>query len=485
MKKEKSLTINFIYNFLYTGLNLLFPIIVSPYISRVLGADNSGKVDFANTIVNWFLIFAVFGSTTYGIREIARVRDEKDELNRVFTELFTINCITTGITIIVYFLAIVSVKKFQEEALLFLALSFTLILNIFTLDWFYQGIEEYRYITVRSFLFKILALIATFVFVKKRDDYIIYGIIGVLATSLSGILNYLYSKRFVRLSFKGLNIKRHFKGLSIFFVTSFITNIYLTIDKVILGFAIDDKSVAFISKSRSVINMAVAVSTAVSHVALPRASYYIHKQKETYINFVKRVPNYILWFSMPLALGCIFLAPNIMYILGGKEFLPASMPLAIMAVTIILIPLSTFYQEQILVVSGKESWGAYCSFISSAISLILNVMLIPLCGVIGAAITYVMAEAISCIIKAYLTHKKLLYNDVRVLTGSSIYYLAATIIMGLIVLAVKAAVSNVVIAFLVSAIAGAVSYGGVLLALKEKVTTDAFRRVREKLLKIR
>ena len=106
MPKQKSLVVNFIYNLVYTGLTLLFPLITSPYVSRVLGATNQGKVNFANTIVNTFLIFAVFGVTTYGIREVSKVRDYPEKLNRIFSEIIAINGIASLITVAVYFIAI-------------------------------------------------------------------------------------------------------------------------------------------------------------------------------------------------------------------------------------------------------------------------------------------------------------------------------------------------------------------------------------------
>lgn len=479
MPKQKSLVVNFIYNLVYTGLTLLFPLITSPYVSRVLGATNQGKVNFANTIVNTFLIFAVFGVTTYGIREVSKVRDYPEKLNRIFSEIFAINGIASLVTVAVYFIAIWKVQKFRSELPLYLVMSLTIILNVFSLDWFYQGIEEYRYITVRSFIFKLISLICLFIFVRQREDYVIYGLISVLATSLSGVLNYFYSRRFVRLTFKGLKLTRHLKGLIIFMMYSFISNIYLSADKVILGFLDNEKFVAFIEKSKSVVNMAVAISTAVSNVALPRASYYIENEKERYEAFVKDVPNYILWFAIPLAAGTMALSQNIMFILGGNEFLEASTLLTIMAVTIVLIPINTFYQAQVLVASGKEKWGIYISIVSSCVSLLLNISLIPVWGVLGAGLAYVASELCGTIIKDYLTRKKLNYGSVRIVNRSTLTYTVAAAVIGGISVGLNHVLSGgYVLPFLASAFIGAAVYVGILTIAREDVTMKIWKKLK-------
>ena len=142
--KNKSIKKNFIYNSILTSANIVFPLITAPYLSYTLGAENIGKVNFATSIVNWFILISSFGIPRYGIREIARNRDNKKELTNTFWNLILIQASLSIIAIIVYLLAIFNVPRFESELNIHLMMVMMLILNVFSIDWFYQGIEEYK-----------------------------------------------------------------------------------------------------------------------------------------------------------------------------------------------------------------------------------------------------------------------------------------------------------------------------------------------------
>lgn len=479
--RQKSLVKNVIYNFIYTGLNLFFPLITSPYISRTLGASNLGKVNFATSIINWFVLFAVFGTTTYGVREVSKIRDDREKLNKLFSEIVIINGLLSLVVSIIYFFVVFSFDQFRSEIYLFLIMSLSIILNMFAIDWFYQGIEEYRYITIRSAIFKIISLICIFLFVKKSDHYVIYGLISVLAISLSGILNYVYSRRFVKLQFKDINPLRHIKSLRIFFMQTLIVSVYTNLDQTMLGFFIDTKSVAFMNRSKTVVNMAISASTAITNVTLPRASYYIENDKKKFRQLLGEVPNYILWITIPITVGSICLAPNIMYILGGPEFFEAITLLQIVALTIICSPLSGYLQSQVLVASGKEKIGLTCSIITSCMSLILNIIMIPKIGFIGAGIVQVISEISAVTMRYYVAKKKLGYTEISFINKSSISYIFSAILMGAIVIFINNIMTNLFLAFIIGAAIGAIVYFAILILLKENVMMIMISKVKQKI----
>jgi O-antigen/teichoic acid export membrane protein len=481
MAQQKSLFKNVIYNFLYTGLNLLFPLITAPYVSRILGASNLGKVNFATAIVNWFILFAVFGTTTYGVREVAKIRDDKKQLNRIFSEIVIINGSLSLIVTIVYFIAIFNIEKFYLDFPLYLIMSLSIILNMFAIDWLFQGIEEYRYITIRSAIFKVISLICIFLFVKQAEHYIIFGLISVMATSLSGILNYFYSRKYVRLELKNLNPLRHFKSLSIFFLHVFIVNIYTNSDQVMLGFLINTKAVAFMNRTKTLVSMAMSVSTAVSNATLPRASYYKKNNEKKFRSLLSEIPNYILWITIPISIGCICLAPNIMYILGGAEFLEAGKLLQVMSLIIIISPLSSYLQYQVLVATGKEKIGLYCAIITSGLSLALNIIFIPIIGFIGAGIVQVFAEFSAVGMRYYVAKKVLGYNEITFINKSTISYTIAALIMGFVVSIIRLLIGNLFISFAVGVVVGVTVYFVVLMIVQEKVTISVLNKLKEKL----
>lgn len=196
---------------------MIFPLITTPYISGILGATNIGKVNFATSVVGWFVIITSFGVQAYGVKEVAKIRNDKLKLSKFVSEMTTIELTTTVITTAVYAIAILIIPRFAEEKLVFIIMCITLLLNVFSYDWFFQGVEEFTYITIRSLLFKVIAIIAMFLLVKKEGDYVIYAGISVFALSAANILNLLYCKKFINWKRKGLELKKHLKPLGVFF----------------------------------------------------------------------------------------------------------------------------------------------------------------------------------------------------------------------------------------------------------------------------
>ena len=482
--KQKSLVKNAILNFLYTGLNILFPLITAPYVNRVLGASNLGKVNFATVIVNWFVLFAVFGTSIYGVREVAKVRDDKEEFSKVFSEIFIINGTFSFVLVSIYFMVIFNVNTFNSELPLFLIMAVSIILNMFDIDWVFQGVEEYRYITIRNVIFKIISLICIFLFVTKTEHYIRYGLISVLATSLSRVLNYFYSKRYVKLQFKNINPFRHIKSLSLFFMITFIVNIYTNFDQSILGIMIDTKSVAFMNTSKTVTFMATSIASSISNVTLARASYYVENDNKKFRHLLSEVPNYILWITIPITIGCICLAPNIMYILGGKEFTEATILFQVMAFTIVLSSLSSYIQGQVLIALGREKVVLYCSIITSFVSIILNVILIPKIGLIGAGITQVVAEITAVGTKYYIVKKKLGYTELQFINKSSMKYIFASVLMGAIVIYTRELIHNVFLSFVIGALVGVIVYFVLLLLMREKVMIFILNKFRQSIIQL-
>ena len=176
--ENKSLFKNTIYNALYNGLNIIFPLITIPYLSRILLSDGLGLVNYSRSIVSWFLIFASLGIPRYGVREIAKIKDNRNKLNKTFTELFLYNLLSTCICAVIYMLVISDVSLFSNHYLLYMVTGIQLFLNILNVDYLYQGLEEYVYITKRSFVVKAISLLCMFIFVKEKQDYIIYALIG-------------------------------------------------------------------------------------------------------------------------------------------------------------------------------------------------------------------------------------------------------------------------------------------------------------------
>ena len=196
---QKSLTKNSIYNIIYTIANILFPFATSIYVSRILLPAGVGKVASAQNIVSYFVTLAALGLPSYGVREFAKIREIKKKRNKLFTELLLLNVISTTLAII-GFIGLVTINDgFNGQWALYVACGLSVAFNYLNIDWMYQGLEEYGYITGRSLFIKGLSLLVLFLFVRSREDYVLYALISSLATGGNYIFNVLNARKYVAL----------------------------------------------------------------------------------------------------------------------------------------------------------------------------------------------------------------------------------------------------------------------------------------------
>lgn len=276
--KKKSIKLNFVMNIILTMSSFIFPLITFPYVSRVLLPVGTGKVSMATSVITYFSMFAQLGIPTYGIRACAKVRDNREKLSKVAQELLIINIIMSMISYMVLIILLFYVSKFRCEKELYVILSFNIILTSIGMEWLYKALEQYTYITVRSVIFKFIALIFMFFLVHKQTDYVIYGGITIFAASASNILNLINAHKFINLKPVGnYNFRRHLKPVLIFFAMSCATTIYTNLDTVMLGFMTTDTDVGYYNAAVKIKVILVSVVTSLGTVLLPRASYYIQR----------------------------------------------------------------------------------------------------------------------------------------------------------------------------------------------------------------
>ena len=468
---QKSIKKNFIYNFILTFTNMIFPILISPYLSRVLGATNIGKVNYATSIVNWFIIFASWGVPRYGMREIARNRDDKENMSNIFWNLIIIQAIFTVIVGSIYIFIILSVDRFREEISLHLLMILTIILNIFSIDWFYQGIEEYKYISVRNVIVKIMSIFLLFLTVKNENDYLIYALINICALSLNNILNYKYSLKFIYKKIYNIRFMYFIRESRVFFLIALIIALYTQLDQLIIG-TISEKELAFFMRAKSLLGAGLTLTTAFINVVSPRASYLAHNNKEEYKKIIQKSVNYIYLFGIPIMFGITLLSKESMFILGGSEFIPASISLQLMAPTIIFISIGSWLSGQILIPNKLEKQSLKIQLKATIISIILNIIFIPKLTYIGATITWLIVEIYICLSKTIYIKFNCKDINFEYFTVSFYKFLISSIVMSVIVLFIKLKLEKDFIVLLASIIAGSMTYFITLLILQEKIVIN-------------
>lgn len=382
-------------NAILTMSSFIFPLITFPYISRVLLPVGTGKVSFATSLVSYFLMFSQLGIPTYGIRACAQVRDDREKLTRTAHELLFINIVMSIVSYIVLFIAIFTVPKLQDEKLLYVVISFTIFLTAIGMEWLYKALEQYTYITIRSIIFKFIALIAMFLLVHEQKDYVIYGGISILASSASNVFNFLYVHRYISMKpIGGYDLRRHFKPTAVFFAMACATTIYTNLDTIMLGFMATDADVGYYNAAVKVKSILVSIVTSLGTVLLPRASYYVeHDMKDAFNKITKKALNFVFLIALPLMIYFILFARECIYFLSGSEYGNAIIPMQIIMPTLLMIGITNVLGIQILVPLGREKIVLYSEIAGAVVDVIINALLIPKYTSAGAAVGTLVAEA--------------------------------------------------------------------------------------------
>lgn len=392
---KKSLLVNTIYNGLYNGLNIVFPLVTIPYLSRILGAGGLGMVNYSRNIVSWFLIFASLGIPRYGVREIAKTNAANNRLNRTFTELFSFNFISTTLCSFGYLILINSVHYFDGRRCLYLVTGLQLFLNVLNVDYVYQGIEEYGYITKRSFAVKLLSLIAMFLFVRTKSDYIKYALIQSLAVAGNYIFNFVHLHKYVAFEFRNIDILKHVSPILILLSTQLAVNLYSLLDTTMLGILCTDSVVGYYSNVHKIILTISTITASLGGVMLPRLSYLWNSGRVEEVKSLGiKAQELICSICLPVSIGVFVLAPQIVRILFGNDFLPCIKTLRIFAPFVLITTIGNLYGTQFLMAFGNEKALLVTVSVGSVINIVLNGIFIPSFQQDGAAAASVITELI-------------------------------------------------------------------------------------------
>ena len=483
-EKKASLTLNFVMNAILTMSQFLFPLITFPYISRILLPTGTGKVSFATSVVSYFALFAQLGIPTYGIRACAKVRDDRKALERTVQELFLINLIMSILAYIVLFLAIAFVPRMRQEKALFLIVGLTILFNAIGMEWLYKALEQYTYITVRSIIFKLIAVVAMFVLVHEQKDYVIYGGISILAASASNVFNFFHAHKYVSIKPVGsYNFRQHLKPIVIFFAMSCAATIYTNLDTVMLGFMTSDAEVGYYNAAVKIKSILVSVVTSLGVVLLPRASYYVEcKLMDKFCRITHVALNFVILISVPLTVYFILFAKEGIFFLSGTEYEASIVPMQIIMPTLLFIGLTNIMGIQTLIPLGKEKVVLYSEIAGAVADLLLNVALIPSMASAGAAIGTVVAEGVVFAVQFWALRKEVLSSYQKVRYGTIVLALALAIAS---CLWVKTTALGSFASLLVSAILFFAVYGGVLVLRKEPLAWQMAEKVRQMLFKKR
>jgi O-antigen/teichoic acid export membrane protein len=388
---------NIVYNTILNILNVLFPFITTPYVSRILGVHNIGVVNFVHTYTSYFSLFALLGIPIYGMREIAKYAHDSEKRSLIFSELFLLSCISTLIFSSIYIVTIFTIPVLYQNHIFLLITGISLFLTPISIDWFFSGREKFKLITIRSLLVKIISICGLFIFVKKRQDIIPYLLLSLTASLLNSGWNFGYLlKKEVTFQFKGLRPQRHLASILVLFVSNIAISVYTMLNTLMLGFLSDYTQVGYYTSSIKMSKLILPVVTSMSPVMIARINTIKGDggNKKQIAALLNRSFMIIMILAVPAVIGLITITSRFVPFFFGTEFIPAISSMKLLALLIVIIGISNLFGIQVLVALGHEKKFFSAVLMGTVSSFILNVLLIRRHGSLGASIASVLSEII-------------------------------------------------------------------------------------------
>ena len=452
---------NYLYNLSYQILTIILPIITVPYVTRIFTSEDLGNYVFYNSIANYFCLFAMLGVMVYGTKQIAATKD----VNSTFWNIYAIQLITSILAIVVYVIAVFSIPQMAGVTQLILAIAlFTKMIDI---SWLFSGKEDFKKITIRNVIIRIIGVISIFTFVKSSDNLYLYVFLIVIFDFLGQLVMWVPAKKFInRPSFNMKIMKKNLHPIVLLFLPQVAISLYVMLDKTLLGILGSYSDVGIYEQGQRLTSILLTVVSSLGVVMLPRVANLLSERRDKEVQDMVKF-SFILYnlIIFPMIFGLIAVNDVFVKLFLGKNFQDVKYVLYIVVINIMFVGWTNILGYQVLVVRNKNKEFMLSTTIPAVISVAVNIAVIPFFGYIGASITSVVVEILVFAIQWYysrnIINKNLLFNKdlVKIICSSLVMFGAVMLckitlgLDGIIGLAIYIAV-------------GGISYLGMLFLLK-------------------
>ena len=458
---------------------MAFPLITFTYASHVIRRSGMGAYSFSKSIVDYFVLFAGLGISTYATREGAKVRDDQKKINDLSSQLFSINIFSMLISLMLLFVLCIFVPRLNSYKELVGILSGAIILSTIGVEWINNIFEDYLYIAIRYVVIQAVALVLLFFLVRGPEDVVWYALITVIATYGGNLVNIFYVRKYVKIKFTlKVDFHKHIVPILILFATSIASIIYLNADITMLGILKNNDAVGIYTVSSKVYSMLKTVFNAVIMIVVPRFSYYLSNgQSKEYKEKMKSIVEILFVFSFPMIIGVIFETKGVLLIIGGSEYLGGSISLIILMIASLFAIPNCLIAYGYLIPNNKERIYLYGTIIAAVLNFALNFIAIPLLGINGAALTTFLAEFVMMIFMRKFIAEKGLFNLTKRMTVPVLF---GVIIESILCICVGLFNLNAVLKLIISVLVVVPLYFIILLIFKEPFVIDTVRSFKER-----
>jgi O-antigen/teichoic acid export membrane protein len=446
---------NYLYSVVYQIFNIIIPLITAPYISRVLGAEGIGIVSYIHSIALYFGMFGMLGLNNYGNRTIAANRKDKKKVSKIFWNIYTLQVMTTSIMLLAY---IVFISAFLKENKIVAYVQIVYLLSVvLDINWFFFGMEQFKLTVSRSILIKIISFFMILIFVNNESDVWIYALITTVSMLLSQLLiwPFLIGKiHFVMPSKK--EIFPHIIPNIILFIPVITISLYKVMDKVMLGTLGDMVQVGLYENSLKIINIPMGVIMALGNVMLPRmSSMYANGEVDKSKIIIRKSMQFSMFLAFGMAFGLGGIADNFAPVFFGKEFQKTGMLIQLLSITVVFISWANVFRTQYLIPNNKEKIYIKSVAIGALSNIIINMILIPQYGAVGASIGTIFAEALVTLSQSMMISNEFKF---KVYIKDSFPFFLSGLLMFLIVKIIGSFDGSAVYVLIVQILIGALIY---------------------------
>ena len=431
---KKSITRNYIYNMVYQVLILILPLITTPYLSRVLGAEGVGIYSYTYAIVTYFILFGSLGIALYGQREIAYSQENPEKRKKIFIEIVIFRFITIAIATIFYYFLFVNGKEYQ---LYYKILILELIAAAFDISWFFQGLEEFKKTVTRNVLVRICSVTLVFILVKTKEDLAKFTLIYSLADLLGNLSLWLYLPKYLKgIKITNINIKQHLPHIVLLFIPQIANQVYKILDTTMIGWLVKDKAeTGYYEQGHKVIRLLLTIVNSLGVVMIPRmANAFANNDRKQINDYMRMSFNFTFFLSFPIMFGIVSISEAFVPVFFGEGYEKVTYLIYLLSPMVLLMGIANVIGTQYLLPTKRQKEYTFSVTIGIIVNFILNYILITLYQSIGAAIATVASQ----LVVDYLQYRHI-KNDIKLSTlGKLCYkYLLSAIIMFLICLGVK------------------------------------------------
>lgn len=353
---SKSIFKNAVYKTLLNFFNLIIPLIIGPYVVRVIGKQLMGRITYTESINMYFSICAGLGIYQYGIREISRIRDDKEKLSQLFTSLFILGFIANLIVTPAYLIYINMFFKGEPAFPVMLIYAFNTTLSIFYVEWMNEALEDYDFITIKTIIVRSIFIISTLLFIKNQQDFYKYVILNSVTLFLNYFISFVHIKRKVKFDFSNLRFSKHLSSLIFIVILSNANTLYTILDKVILGSYVGENAVSYYNYPYLVNAIINNLLLSIVLVTVPRLSNLLgNNDEKEYENLLNKICKTYLAILFPAAIGIFILSKEILILYGGgTQLVDATLVLKIFSLFMITSGFESIFTNQVMYVKRKE-----------------------------------------------------------------------------------------------------------------------------------